>query len=50
MTTIFHAVAVWRDIKLGAFNLTLEDNGFMNLSLDYLMKWDAKTAALCEKK
>lgn len=47
--TIFHAYAMWRDIKNGGFNLTIEDNGFMNLVLDNLVKWDDTTAALCGK-
>lgn len=47
--TIFHAYAMWRDIKDGGFNLTLEDNGFMNLVLDNLVKWDDTTASLCQK-
>ncbi|MFT3711393.1 MAG: hypothetical protein QM817_27485 [Archangium sp.] len=44
---IFHAYGMWRDIKVGGFNLTIEDNGFMNIVLDNLVKWDTRTAELC---
>ncbi|MFZ5444568.1 MAG: hypothetical protein ACOZQL_31535 [Myxococcota bacterium] len=44
---IFHAYAMWRDIK--AVGLTIEDDGFMNLVLDNLVKWDDRTAELCKK-
>jgi hypothetical protein len=46
--TIFHAYAMWREIRDGGFNLTLEDNGFLNLVLDNLVSWDDKTAVLCK--
>lgn len=46
---IFHAYGMWREIKVGGFNLTIEDNGFMNIVLDNLVKWDEKTAELCKK-
>lgn len=45
---IFHAYGMWRDIKAGGFNLTIEDNGFMNIVLDNLVKWDEQTAKLCQ--
>jgi hypothetical protein len=44
---IFHGYGMWRDIK--AFNLTFEDNGFLNIVLDNLVAWDTKTAELCKK-
>jgi hypothetical protein len=40
---------MWRDIKAGGFNLSIEDNGFMNIVLDNLVKWDDQTAVLCKK-
>ncbi len=46
---IFHAYAMWRDIKAGGFNLSIEDDGFFNIMLDNLVKWDTQTAALCSK-
>lgn len=46
---IFHAYGMWRDIKVGGFNLTIEDNGFMNIVLDNLVKWDTRTAELCAR-
>jgi hypothetical protein len=45
--TMFHVYGMWRDIKDGSFNVTLDDNGFMNLVLDNLVKWDGKTEKLC---
>jgi hypothetical protein len=46
---IFHAYGMWRDITVGGFGLSIEDNGFMNIVLDNLVKWDTQTAALCAK-
>lgn len=46
---IFHAYGLWRDIKVGSVGLTLEDDGFLNIVLDNLVAWDAKTAALCRQ-
>ncbi len=46
---IFHAYAMWRDIKAGGFNLSIEDDGFFNIVLDNLVAWDTKTAELCKK-
>lgn len=46
---IFHAYGMWREIKDGGFNLTLEDDGFMNIVLDNLVKWDDTTVSLCKK-
>ncbi len=46
---IFHGYGMWRDIKAGGFNLSIEDNGFMNIVLDNLVKWDDQTAVLCKK-
>ncbi len=45
---IFHGYGMWRDIKAGGFNLSLEDNGFLNIVLDNLVAWDTKTAELCK--
>lgn len=47
---IFHAYGMWRDVKVGSFGLTLDDNGFTNLTLGNLISWDDKTAALCAKQ
>ena len=47
--TIFHAYAMWRDMKAGGVNLSIEDNGFVNVILDNLVKWDDTTAGLCAK-
>ena len=44
---IFHGYGMWRDIK--AFNLTFEDNGFLNIVLDNLVAWDTRTAELCKQ-
>jgi hypothetical protein len=44
---IFHAYAMWRDIK--AVGLSIEDDGFLNLVLDNLVKWDDRTAELCKQ-
>lgn len=46
---IFHAYGMWREIKVGGFNLSIEDNGFMNIVLDNLVAWDTTTAELCKK-
>jgi hypothetical protein len=46
---IFHAYGMWREIKAGGFNLTLENNEFLNIVLDNLAKWDDVTAQLCAK-
>ena len=46
---IFHGYGMWRDIKAGGFNLSLEDNGFLNIVLDNLVAWDTRTAELCKK-
>jgi len=40
---------MWRDIKAGGFNLSIEDDGFFNIVLDNLVAWDTKTAELCKK-
>ncbi len=46
---IFHGYGMWRDIKVGGFGLTIEDNGLVNIVLDNLVKWDDETAKLCAK-
>jgi len=46
---IFHAYAMWRDIRAGGFNLSIEDDGFFNIVLDNLVNWDTRTAELCKK-
>lgn len=45
---IFHAYGMWRDIKVGGFGLSIEDNGFLNIVLDNLVAWDDRTAELCK--
>jgi hypothetical protein len=47
--TIFHAYGMWREMKVGGFNLTTEDNGLINIVLDNLVKWDDTTVDLCKK-
>jgi hypothetical protein len=44
---IFHAYGMWREMKVGGFNLTTEDNGMFNLLIDNLLKWDERTVELC---
>lgn len=44
---IFHAYGMWREMKVGGFNLTTEDNGMFNLLIDNLLKWDDRTVELC---
>lgn len=44
---IFHAYGMWREIK--TYDLTIEDNGFLNIVLDNLKKWDDGTQDLCKK-
>ncbi|MGV3620924.1 MAG: hypothetical protein ACO1OB_08905 [Archangium sp.] len=44
---IFHAYGMWREIK--TYDLTIEDNGFLNIVLDNLKKWDDGTQDLCRK-
>jgi hypothetical protein len=46
---IFHAYGMWRDMKVGGLNLTLEDNSMMTIVLDNLVKWDDTTVQLCKK-
>jgi hypothetical protein len=46
---IFHAYGMWREVKVGGFNKTLEDDDFFTLMLNNLVDWDTKTAALCSK-
>ena len=46
---IFHGYGMWRDIKVGGFGLTIEDNGFLNIVLDNLVKWDDRTTELCKQ-
>jgi hypothetical protein len=46
---IAHGYGMWREVKVGTFNVTLEDDGFFNITLDNLVDWDKKTAALCAK-
>lgn len=45
---IFHAYGMWREMKVGGFNLTTEDNGMFNLLIDNLQKWDDRTVELCQ--
>jgi hypothetical protein len=44
---IFHAYGMWREMKVGGFNLTTEDNGMFNILIDNLEKWDDRTEVLC---
>ncbi len=46
---IFHAYGMWREVRVAAFNVTLNDSSFFNIVLDNLADWDAKTAAICAK-
>ncbi len=46
---IFHAYGMWRDIRVGGFGLTLEDNGMLAIVLDNLVKWDDQTVELCKR-
>jgi hypothetical protein len=46
---IFHAYGMWREVKVGGFDKTLEDDDFFTLMLNNLVDWDGKTAALCAK-
>lgn len=46
---IFHAYGMWRDIMAAGVGLGIEDNGFFNIVLDNLVKWDDETAKLCAK-
>ena len=44
---IFHSYGMWREMKVGGFNLTTEDNGMFNILIDNLQKWDVPTEELC---
>lgn len=46
---IFHAYGMWRDIMAAGVGLGIEDNGFLNIVVDNLVKWDDETAKLCAK-
>lgn len=46
---LFHAYGMWRELKVGGFNLTTENDGMFNLLIDNLLKWDTKTAELCAR-
>lgn len=46
---ILHAVGVWREVKIGAIDKTLEDDDFFTANLNELVDWDAKTASLCAR-
>ncbi len=46
---IFHAYGMWRDVKIGSLNWTLDTNAFLNDVLGNLVSWDDKTEALCAK-
>lgn len=46
---IFHTYGMWREIRVGGFNLTLEDNGLLAIVLDNLVKWDDQTIELCKR-
>jgi hypothetical protein len=45
---LFHAYAMWRDLRLG-LGFTTEDNGVANTIMTGLLDWDKKTAELCKK-
>jgi hypothetical protein len=47
--TIFHAYGMWRDVKVGGFDYTLDNNDFFTIVSNNLVDWDTKTAALCAK-
>lgn len=46
---IFHAYGMWREMRVGGFNLSTENDGMFNLLIDNLLKWDDTTAALCAR-
>jgi hypothetical protein len=45
---MFHAYAMWRDLRLG-LGFTTEDNGLANTIMTGLVDWDKRTAELCKK-
>lgn len=45
---MFHAYAMWRDLRLG-LGFTTEDNGLANTIMTGLIDWDKRTAELCKK-
>lgn len=47
---IAHAYGMWREVKIAAFNITLEEEDLVKITLDNLVTWDTKTAALCAKR
>jgi hypothetical protein len=47
---IAHGYGMWREVKVGAFNLTLEEEDLVKVTLDNLVSWDGKTAALCARR
>lgn len=47
---IFHAYGMWREVAVGGFNITLEDDQFFTLMLNNLVDWDTTTSKLCAKR
>lgn len=47
---IAHGYGMWREVKVGAFNLTLEEEDLVKVTLDNLVSWDGRTAALCARR
>ncbi|MCA2979767.1 MAG: hypothetical protein INH41_11755 [Myxococcaceae bacterium] len=45
---VFHAYAMWRDLRLG-LGLSTEDNGIANTIMTGLIDWDKRTAELCRQ-
>ncbi|MFO0601181.1 MAG: hypothetical protein U0228_38080 [Myxococcaceae bacterium] len=46
---IFHAYGMWRDVNIGGFGYTLDNNDFFTIVSNNLVDWDKKTEALCAK-
>lgn len=42
---LVHAYGIWREMDVGG--LSAEDEGFVNITLNNMVDWDAQTVALC---
>lgn len=42
---LLHAYGIWREMDVGG--LSAEDEGFVNITLNNMVDWDAQTATLC---
>lgn len=47
---IAHGYGMWREVKVGTFNITIEQEDLLKITLDNLVDWDTKTQALCAKR